>query len=360
MKLKNKMMSLTMAMLLGLTMSGCASNENGTTGAISDSGTLTLSVNPKIAVDYNSEGLTTNIRGINDDGQTITASYGDFVGKPVETVVSDLIDRIHSNGYLTTTIDGNARNIIIQIEPGSIIPDDDFVSTLTTTSQAKVDSLELDNDVVDISNDDYDDRYTEHDRGVISLDKAKEIALAQANVDAANAVFNEREYDFDDGAAVYELEFVADGIEYEYDVYALDGTVIKAEHHANNGNVSVEVVDQMSDYHVSDYGFDNDGITDYDNSDYGPHSDGVTNYDDTDYGPNNDGVTNYDDTDYGPNNDGVTNYDDTDYGPNNDGVTNYDDTDYGPNNDGVTNYDDTDYGPNNDGVTNYDDTDFGP
>ena len=356
MKLTNKMFTLGAALCIGLTMAGCTTDSNGSTMGISDSGTLLLSVNPKIAIDYNSDGLTTNIRGINDDGKTISSTYGDFVGKPVETVVSDLIDKIHANGFLSTTIDGNQRNIIIQIEAGSTIPDDDFIETLTTTSQAKVDALALSNDVVDITTDDYDPRYTDTNTNVISLDKAKEIALAQANVDPASALFTKREYDFDDGAAIYELEFVSNGIEYEYDVYALDGTVVKATHHGQ-GTPSVQ---QTTDYHTSDYGLTNDGITDYDNTDYGPHNDGVTNYDDTDYGPNNDGVTNYDDTDYGPNNDGVTDYDDTDYGPNNDGVTNYDDTDYGPNNDGVTNYDDTDYGPNNDGVTNYDDTDYGP
>ena len=195
----------------------------------------------------------------------------------------------------------------------------------------------------------------------ITLEKAQEIALTQANVNAANAVFDDREFDHDDGTPIFELEFTANGNEYEYDIHAVTGKVVRAEHKTigtQSGNQNTS--SGSGNYDDTDYGPNNDGVTDYNDTDYGPNNDGVTDYNDTDYGPNNDGVTDYNDTDYGPNNDGVTDYNDTDYGPNNDGVTDYNDTDYGPNNDGVTDYNDTDYGPNNDGVTDYNDTDYGP
>ena len=36
-----------------------------------------------------------------------------------------------------------------------------------------------------------------------------------------------KEFDFDDGIAIYELEFTAGGSEYEYDVHAVTGKSIK-------------------------------------------------------------------------------------------------------------------------------------
>ena len=196
-----------------------------------------------------------------------------------------------------------------------------------------------------LDDDDYDSVLGS--KGYISSQAAQDILAKQLGRDDLH--FMTKEYELDDG--IYELEFIMDGVGYEYEVNAVTGKVYRDDAYEDTdygpGN------DGVTDYSDTDYGPDNDGVTDYNDTDYGPNSDGDTDYNDTDYGPNNDGVTDYDDTDYGPNNDGVTDYDDTDYGPNNDGVTDYDDTDYGPNNDGVTDYDDTDYGPNNDGVTDY-------
>src|SRR5699024_12252877 len=64
----------------------------------------------------------------------------------------------------------------------------------------------------------------------ITLEKAQEIALAQANVNAADAVFDDKEFDHDDGTPIFELEFMANGNEYEYDIHAVTGKVVKAEH----------------------------------------------------------------------------------------------------------------------------------
>ena len=328
-----------MTVLSAALLTGCgapAAQTTATAGtAIQDTGFLTLSVNPEIRVEYDEKGLVVGLSGQNDDGRAIVASYQDYIGKECDDVLRDLIVKINEAGYFVEDIDGGRKNIVIQIEPGSVIPDDRFLEEVSASTREAVKNLRLSSGIVTIDDDDYDPDYARNGSPspYITLEKAKEIALTHAGVNAANAVFDDREFDHDDGKAVFELEFTANGKEYEYDIDALHGIILHAEH------------DGMTDY----------DDTDYNDTDYGPGSDGVTDYDDTDYGPNNDGVTDYDDTDYGPNNDGVTDYDDTDYGPNNDGVTDYDDTDYGPNNDGVTDYDDTDYGPNNDGVTDYND-----
>lgn len=70
----------------------------------------------------------------------------------------------------------------------------------------------------------------------ITAAKAKEIALKDAGVDASKATFVKAEYDFDDGAKKYDVEFVADGVEYEYEIHAEKGTVLKREKEKADGN----------------------------------------------------------------------------------------------------------------------------
>ena len=114
---------------------------------------------------------------------------------------------------------------------------------------------------------------------------------------------------------------MANGNEYEYDIHAVTGKVVKAEHKTAGTQGGTPATGS-----------------------------GSTNYNDTDYGPNNDGVTDYNDTDYGPNNDGVTDYNDTNYDDH--GNTNYGDTNY---DDGGSDYDreaDDDW---DDGDSGYDD-----
>ena len=330
MTLRKKFAALVSSLLAAaLLLTGCGApiHEEGT--AVSETGILTLSVNPEIQIEYNKEGKVTALAGKNDDGEAIVAAYPDYIGKECGDVLKGLIVEINEAGYFVEDIDGNKKNIVLQLEPGSVLPSDDFLANMSASTQNAVKELSLSSGIVTIDDDDYDPAYAKDGNSspYITLEKAKEIALTQANVKAADAVF--------------------DGNEYEYDIHAVTGKVLRAEHEKikNSQNSSKPSENTSS------------GSANSKDTDYGPNNDGVTDYNDTDYGPNNDGVTDYNDTDYGPNNDGVTDYDDTDYGPNNDGVTDYNDTDYGPNNDGVTDYNDnTDDGDTNyGGDTNYDD-----
>lgn len=65
--------------------------------------------------------------------------------------------------------------------------------------------------------------------GYIGLEAAQSAALTHAGVDASAATWLETDYDYEDGRMVYEVEFVANGVEYEYDVDASTGQVLKAE-----------------------------------------------------------------------------------------------------------------------------------
>ena len=171
---------------------------------------------------------------------------------------------------------------------GSQYPSDDFLSELTAAIQALVAADNIGSQMVLLDEDDYDDAYG--DKGYINAQAAQNILSAQLGRD--DIQFVEKEYDLDDGD--YEVEFVLDGVEYEYEVNAVTGKVTEVEVDGQNGSTA--------------YGAGSDGVTDYGNTDYGAGSDGVTDYGNTDYGAGSDGVTDYGNTDYGAGSDGVTDY----------------------------------------------------
>ncbi|MBS4785893.1 MAG: PepSY domain-containing protein [Clostridiales bacterium] len=60
----------------------------------------------------------------------------------------------------------------------------------------------------------------------IGAEKAKELALDHAGVDAGDAVFLKAELDLEDGTVRYEVEFVAGNTEYDYEIDAITGKVL--------------------------------------------------------------------------------------------------------------------------------------
>lgn len=64
---------------------------------------------------------------------------------------------------------------------------------------------------------------------LITAAKAKELALTHAGVNATDVWDFECELDHDDGKVKYEIEFKANGYEYEYDVEAYSGKILKSE-----------------------------------------------------------------------------------------------------------------------------------
>ena len=65
--------------------------------------------------------------------------------------------------------------------------------------------------------------------GYIGAEKAKEIALNHAGVAADKAQYLKCEFDRDDGIAVYDVEFYYDRVEYDYEINAKNGKIIKVE-----------------------------------------------------------------------------------------------------------------------------------
>ena len=64
---------------------------------------------------------------------------------------------------------------------------------------------------------------------VISADEARKIALKHAGVSSSNVRYEKTELDYDDGRQKYEIEFRVGNMEYEYEIDATNGNVLKAE-----------------------------------------------------------------------------------------------------------------------------------
>lgn len=63
----------------------------------------------------------------------------------------------------------------------------------------------------------------------ISADEARKIALKHAGVSSSNVRYEKTELDYDDGRQKYEIEFRVGNMEYEYEIDATSGNVLKAE-----------------------------------------------------------------------------------------------------------------------------------
>ena len=87
-------------------------------------------------------------------------------------------------------------------------------------------------DEVEDINDEDDDRSDNHSNNsdaVITMAQAKEIALKDAGVSASDVSFTEVKSDTYNGQKIYEIEFVYQNTEYDYEIHAITGKIISSE-----------------------------------------------------------------------------------------------------------------------------------
>ena len=223
---------VAMAALLALTaLVGCGgtgtARNSGDTAAI---GCLSVRVNPEIDVHYDENGKVTRLVGENQEGKEILEGYSGYEGKDCAVVVRELVRRIKDAGYFVPAEDGAVRDVMLQIEPGSRVPNDEFLPGIKQEVKGLLAEIEVSGQVLEIDVDDYDPKYEKEEQAsaYINEDKALEIALSHSGVAAKDAAVVEKEYDLDDGTPGYEIEFRAAGYEYDYDIDARNGKVLKA------------------------------------------------------------------------------------------------------------------------------------
>ena len=224
-KMNNKWMALSLTAVFSLSLlTACSTpSAQSTQDTTQGVGTLLLSVNPEIQIRYDQDGNVVALTGQNEDGKQVVSAFQQAKGQPCEEVVPALVERIHQDGYFDDTIDGNEKNIILKLERGSEYPSDDFLNQLAVAVQAVVDDDHIGSQTMTLDDDDYDPAYAQ--QGYISAKAAQELLAAQLH--RTDLQFVEKEYDLEDGE--YEIAFILDGVEYEYEVNAATGKVTEVD-----------------------------------------------------------------------------------------------------------------------------------
>ena len=124
---------------LAILLSSCAPAEQIVVPS-AKGGVLNLKVNPEIAISYDENGNVTEVKAINADAVKILENYGGFEGKACGIVVSELVNAIGEAGYFVDDIDGELRKVILEIEPGSVVPNENFLDNMTSEIQKIVES----------------------------------------------------------------------------------------------------------------------------------------------------------------------------------------------------------------------------
>lgn len=223
--------SLGLCAVLAAALSGCGSLPQagagqqgaGSTAAV---GSILLSVNPEIEVAYDARGKVVEVEGVNDDGRSVVGGYDGYEGRDTGAVMGELVHEISDDGYFDGGINGRERNIVLKMADGSSAPSDDFMEQVADSVRTAASGCGLTSSAYALDRDDLDDS------GLIGIEAAKEIVLGQLGIDPASASFRDHEYELDDG--VYELEFVYEGVEYDYEVDARTGKVLEADLEGND------------------------------------------------------------------------------------------------------------------------------
>ena len=185
-----KLFGLALTAALALTTLTACGNSTGTVSGTSGTdaadaggsvGTVLLSVNPEIEMDYDDGGNVVALHALNDDGSAVLAGYTGYEGKPCTTVVGELVSQIHAGGYFHDTIGGQERNIVLKLERGSAYPSDQFLNDLAEAVRLVVEADQIGSQTVALDSDDYDDAYG--DKGYINAAAAQNILSAQLGRD---------------------------------------------------------------------------------------------------------------------------------------------------------------------------------
>lgn len=193
--------------------------------------TIVMTINPEVKMELNRKGEVLELSGINADGMTLIAGY-DFKGKDKITVADALIDRAIDQGYLT---EGGTIAFTVDSEDHDLLPVyrkellKEIVAHLAGRINVVITVIGEDLLLIPPASSTTVSNPTvttdPEPSAYIGVDRAKEIALSHAGL--TDATFESAELDEDDGVMVYELDFIADGVEYEYEINALTGEIIK-------------------------------------------------------------------------------------------------------------------------------------
>ena len=154
------------------------------------------------------------------DVEEIPSDYGKVISKEkAQEIALKRIDlTIEQTDLIKVEVDKDKN--IYKYEVEIIVGDMKYEVDVDVTSGSV-----LDVDVEHIDPNDIDDESFETSEH-IGKEKAKDIALAKAGLSEEEVSELKSEFELDKSIAIYEVSFIKDGMEYEYDIDALTGEII--------------------------------------------------------------------------------------------------------------------------------------
>ncbi len=261
-------------LVLGIGASAGVYSANNTV-----SSTVSLDVNPSVEININKNERVLGVNALNEDGTAIIGGM-DFEGSSLEVTVNALIGSMLKNGYLsdvtnsilvsvegksveksaeiqqkvageiaeilslggldgavlsqTVSVDDNLKKI--SEEYGITVGKAQLISQITAQNAyytfedlvpLSINELNLLTMSGGLNLENVAAQGQASDKAYIGRDRAKEIALSDAGVSESDVFDYEIEMEFEQGVMVYEIEFKCDGTEYDFDINAESGEIIK-------------------------------------------------------------------------------------------------------------------------------------
>lgn len=251
--------------------------------------TVSLDVNPSIEIQVNKKEEVLAVNPRNEDAQIVVGDM-DFKGSNLDVAINALIGSMLRNGYLNEL----ANSILISVDNQDPAKSAELQERLANEINAVLQSGTFDGAVLSqsISADsklrELADTYgitlgkaqliqqitqqsafysfedlvplsinelnlltesgnlnltnvnslgTASDKAYIGQEKAKQAAISHAGASADKLTEYEIELDFEHGVMVYEVEFKCEGFEYDYEINAITGAVLKSEKEPDNDYV---------------------------------------------------------------------------------------------------------------------------
>ncbi len=252
--------------------------------------TVSLDVNPSVEIFVNRRSDVLSVNPLNDDGVTIIDNM-DFKGSSVDVTVNALIGSMLRNGYLSDlansiliSVDDNdsARGVELRKKLADEV--NELLQTNTFTGAVLSQTVTADTELRKLASDhgitagkaqlvntiiETNPVHTFDELAVLSInelnliagaaasvpvtttatvesvgqasdkayiggERAKEIALEHAGITEADVPYVEIEMDYEHGTMVYEVEFDTAEYEYEYDINAVTGAIVKDKKEVND------------------------------------------------------------------------------------------------------------------------------
>ena len=289
-KKKRRWAPLAAAAVLALVICGGAFGISGWRGANAVDSVVMLDVNPSLSMDVSAQERVLSVTPFNQDAETILGDM-DLTGTDLDVAVNALIGSMLQNGYLsdlqnailvsvenqdaarsaqlqqhlTDTINsifqgGSLEGAVlsqtvtespdlsalaqqygISVGKAALIQEviaQDSTLTFASLAPLSVNEIALIAESRHLTTQSVTQTGTASTKAYITAEEARSAALTHAGVSESSVAQMEIEFDSEDGLMVYEVEFYAGGAEYDYDINARTGAVVKSSREGGSGSAT--------------------------------------------------------------------------------------------------------------------------